>query len=213
MKQIVLASASPRRRELFKLLGIEFISISTQADETPRPGEGAAEMVERLSRLKARQAQAEYADAVVIAADTDVELDGTILGKPQDPAGARAMLSALRNRAHSVFTGLTLGENGRAETELVHSRVFMRNYTDAEMERYVASGDPLDKAAGYAVQHQGFQPVARVDGCFANVMGLPVCRLYHALARRTDLPAPQLDCIAHPERDCTVERMVIAPTS
>lgn len=209
MKQILLASASPRRRELLKLLGLEFSTISTNADETRVDDENAPAMVERLSRVKARAAHAQYPEALIIAADTDVELDGAILGKPHDADTARAMLYALRSRAHNVFTGLTLADEVKVETELVHSRVHMREYGDAEIETYIASGDPFDKAAGYAVQHQDFKPVARVDGCFANVMGLPLCRLYHALARHADLPAPTLDCIMHPEQNCTVERMVL----
>ncbi|TAH50491.1 MAG: septum formation protein Maf [Chloroflexota bacterium] len=209
MQKIILASASPRRRELLKLLDIEFESISTNTDEARIENESAAAMVERLSHLKADAAHEVFPDALIIAADTDVELDGAILGKPRDADEARAMLNALRNRAHNVFTGITLARNELRETELVHSRVFMRDYSDAEIEAYIASGDPFDKAAGYAVQHKNFRPVARVEGCFANVMGLPLCRLYHALARHVEMPAPRLECIAHPEQACSVERMIL----
>jgi nucleoside triphosphate pyrophosphatase len=212
MKEIVLASASPRRRELLKLLGIEFISITTHADETPLQNESAPAMVERLARLKEEAAQARAPGPLVIAADTDVELvvlgRAQILGKPRDAAEAREMLTALRNRAHSVYTGLVVADQESRDTEIVHSRVWMRAFSDAEMDAYIATGDPLDKAAGYAVQHQGFQPVARVEGCFANVMGLPLCRLYHALARHTDLPTPALECIEHPEENCSVEKAI-----
>ena len=210
MKKILLASASPRRRELLKLLEIEFESISTNTNETRMDNESAPAMVERLSHLKASAAHEKFPDALIIAADTDVELDGAILGKPRDAKDARAMLNALRNRAHNVFTGLTIADNNARETELVHARVFMRDYSDAEIDTYVASGDPFDKAAGYAVQHEGFRPVARVEGCFANVMGLPLCRLYHALARHVEMPAPRLECIAHPEENCSVEKMVLS---
>lgn len=208
MKQIVLASASPRRRELLRLLDIEFSSISTDTDESRVPNESAPAMVERLSRLKANAAHKQFPDALIIAADTDVELDGTILGKPTDAADAHRMLASLRNRAHNVFTGLTVADDSSRETELIHTRVFMRDYTDDEITEYIATGDPFDKAAGYAVQHENFRPVARVEGCFANVMGLPLCRLYHALARHTTMPAPTLPCISHPERDCDVERKI-----
>jgi len=201
----VLASASPRRRELLKQLGIEFESVATNADESRRVDENAPEMVERLSRLKAQAAHSKFPDALVLAADTDVELDGEILGKPQDVEQARAMLRALRNRAHSVFTGFTIADGKRCETELVHTRVWMREYSDEDMDAYIATGDPFDKAAGYAVQHAGFQPVARVDGCFANVMGLPLCRVYHALASHTTLSPPQLECIGHPEMNCSLQ--------
>ncbi len=206
-KQILLASASPRRRELLKLLGIEFSTLATHADESHNADENAPNMVARLSHAKARAAQQSHPDALIIAADTDVELDGAILGKPRDDAAARAMLTALRNRAHNVFTGFTIADGAWLETEIAHTRVVMRDYSDAEIAKYIASGDPFDKAAGYAVQHPEFQPVARVDGCFANVMGMPLCRLYHALARRIAMPAPRLECIAHSERDCSVEKM------
>jgi MAF protein len=208
MKTLVLASASPRRRELLRLLGVPFVSGTTDADETRQPEESAPAMVERLSRLKARTAQADshHSGALVIAADTDVELDGAILGKPRDEADARAMLHALRGRAHNVFTGVTLADGAELETELTHSRVWMREYSDAETDAYIASGDPFDKAAGYAVQHPAFKPVARVEGCYANVMGLPLCRLYHALARRIPMPPPTLECLLHPEVACSVEK-------
>ncbi|MBI4673732.1 MAG: septum formation protein Maf [Chloroflexi bacterium] len=208
-KPILLASASPRRRELLNQLGIDFTSIATNADEAQMPGESAPEMVARLSRRKALAAAQQFPRALIIAADTDVELDGNILGKPRDAAEARAMLTALRNRAHNVFTGLTIANGDLCETEIVHTRVYMRDYSESDVDTYIATGDPFDKAAGYAVQHQGFQPVARVEGCFANVMGLPLCRLYHALARHIEMPAPRLECIAHSETNCSIEKIVM----
>lgn len=206
---IILASASPRRRELLKLLELDFACVSTDTDEARIDGESAPAMVERLSRLKAAAAHKQFPDALIIAADTDVELDNAILGKPRDAVEARAMLEALRDRAHNVFTGIALTDSASRETKVVHSRVFMRSYSDQEIRAYVASGDPFDKAAGYAVQHQNFRPVDRVEGCFANVMGLPLCRLYHALARHVELPPPRLGCISHPETDCTVRELVL----
>lgn len=210
MKNIVLASRSPRRRELLKLLDIPFESIATDADETRLEGETAPAMVERLSHRKADAAQQQFPDALIIAADTDVELNGEILGKPENPADALTMLNALRNTTHNVFTGLTLADGASRATALVHSHVHMRNYSDAERDAYIASGDPFDKAAGYNVQHQGFRPVDHIDGCFANVMGLPLCRLYHALAQHTAMPAPSLACISHPENDCSVIALVMS---
>jgi septum formation protein len=209
MKEIVLASASPRRRELLRMLDIPFESVATDADESRQAGENAPAMVERLSRLKAKTAHAAFPAALVIAADTDVELEGAILGKPRDASEASAMLSALRGREHNVFTGLSIAVGADVETALVHSRVRMRAFSDAEMEAYIASGDPFDKAAGYAVQHQDFRPVAGVEGCFANVMGLPLCRLYNALARHIDMPAPKLECVLHPEEDCSVAAIAL----
>jgi septum formation protein len=207
MKQIILASASPRRRALLKLLDIEFESVATNSDESHPENESAPALVERLSRLKADAAHAQFPNALIIAADTDGELNGVILGKPLDAEHARAMLTALRENAHSVFTGITIADGDTRETELVHTRVQMRNYSDAEMDAYIATGDPFDKAAGYAIQHD-FQPVARVDGCFANIMGLPLCRLYHALERHIDMPAPHVACMLHPEENCSVPKLL-----
>jgi MAF protein len=207
---LVLASASPRRRELLGFLGVPFDCIAPHADESPEPGESAPALVVRLSRLKAAAARRECPHALVIACDTDGELDSTILGKPRDAEHALAMLAALRGRAHSVYTAFTVSGEDIIETEVVRSLVWMRDYSDAEIDAYVESGDPLDKAASYGVQHPGFRPVARVEGCFANVMGLPLCRLYHALARHIDLPPPQLECIHHPETNCSVEKLVVA---
>ncbi len=209
MKKFVLASASPRRRELLKLLDVDFESVSMNADEARVETESAPAMVERLSRLKANAAHENFPDALIVAADTDVELDGAILGKPRDANEAREMLNALRGRAHNVFTGLTLARDEKRETELVHTRVSMRDFSDSEIDAYIASGDPFDKSAGYAVQHENFRPVAGVEGCFANVMGLPLCRLYHALARHIEMPAPRLECLAHPEMNCSVEAFVL----
>lgn len=215
--RFLLASASPRRRELLRLLNLPFEVSPTDIDETPHPLETPAGLVTRLSRLKAEAARSNYPDRTVIAADTDVELDGAILGKPRDGQEARAMLRALRGRTHTVHGGITLampdpsvpaGEKGGAVTFAVHTRVWMRDYTDAEIEAYVATDDPLDKAAAYAVQHPVFRPVARVEGCFANVMGLALCRVHNALASHYPLLDPCLECHLHPDTDCTVARLV-----
>lgn len=224
--KFLLASASPRRRDLLRLLNISFQVTTTNVDESTIPGESAASLVVRLSRLKAQAAMSGYPDMTIIAADTDVELDGSILGKPRDGDDARAMLRALRGREHIVHGGLTIlnlpSENdelaeargiGRASTNgevtlEVCTRVWMRNYYESEIEAYVDSGDPLDKAAGYAVQHLQFSPVDRVEGCFANVMGLPLCHLWNALAAHLPMPEPCLGCHLHAGGDCTVPRLV-----
>ncbi len=215
--RFLLASASPRRRELLRLLNLPFEVLPTDIDETPQPLETPTSLVMRLSRLKAKAARSHYPDMTVIAADTDVELDGAILGKPRDRQEARSMLRALRGRAHTVHGGITLaapnlalppGARGGGETFVVHTRVWMRDYSEAEIEAYVATGDPLDKAAAYAVQHHVFRPVARVEGCFANVMGLALCRLHNALALHYPLREPCLECHLHPDTDCTVARLV-----
>jgi len=215
--KILLASASPRRRQLLGLLNIPFETTKTDLDETPIPGEAAPDLVRRLSRLKAKAAQAIHTDCVVIAADTDVELDGEILGKPMDPEEARLMLRALRGREHRVYGGITIippaAEMGEriehgVETLVTETRVWMRDYTDAELESYVATGDPLDKAAGYAVQHLGFRPVARVEGCYSNIMGLALCQLWQSLSQIESMPDPCLQCHLHPGLDCTVPFLV-----
>jgi MAF protein len=207
---IILASASPRRRELLSLLELPFSIVVAKVEETNHAGEPPSAMVQRLSRAKARFVAARHPKALVIGADTTVALDGESLGKPADPAEATAMLRALRGRPHRVYSGLTLIHRDRALTDLAESVVWMRNYDDEEMARYVASGDPLDKAGAYAIQHGGFHPVARIEGCYANVMGLPLCHLTRALARfgvrvPVDLPAA---CRAHTDAiDCAVEKI------
>lgn len=201
---ILLASASPRRRELLSLLGLTFSVVVADVDETDGDDESPPAMVQRLSRAKALAVAARHPQALIIAADTTVALDGESLGKPADPAEAKAMLLALRGRLHQVYSGLTAAQDSRILTDLVESDVWMRDYSDEEIARYVGSGDPLDKAGAYAVQHVGFHPAARVEGCFASVMGLPLCHLARVLARQgvavpVDVPAV---CQAHTGLAC-----------
>ncbi len=221
----ILASASPRRRDLLAHLGLALSVVLPEdgagVDETARPGETPAELVQRLSRGKAQAVAANlplfhhWAEPapipVIIAADTVVVLAGQILGKPATPAEAVEMLQALRaHQYHEVFSGVTVGvpasarrravgdeaeptafagspastnANWKLITRLHRSQVWMRAYSDAEIETYVATGDPLDKAGAYAIQHQRFAPVARLDGCFASVMGLPLGELAAALGQ------------------------------
>ncbi len=180
--RLILASSSPRRQEFLRLLGILFRVHPARVDETPRPGERPEDLALRLSRLKA-EAVAREAEGLILAADTVVVLDGCILGKPRDVDEARAMLCALRGRWHHVHTAITLIPNLQSPVSqspistLDTARVLMREYTDAEIDAYIASGDPLDKAGAYAIQHPTFAPVARVEGCLATVMGLPIARL------------------------------------
>jgi septum formation protein len=148
-----------------------------------------------LARAKARAVAAEIGPVprLVLGADTEVVLDGRLLGKPADAAAAVEMLKALRGRVHEVITGLALveAESGREETLSVASRVRMRSYSDAEIAAYVATGEPFDKAGGYAVQGRGGGLVAEVDGCLTNVVGLPVETTRRLLARwGLERPAP-----------------------
>ena len=182
--RLVLASASPRRRELLEALGLPFIVTSAEVDERQLPGESPAALVLRLSCAKAIAVAPQHPHAVIIAGDTVVVLDGEVLGKPADGEEAVRMLRALRGRAHLVYSAVTVldAATGREVTELSESRVWMRDYSDAEIAAYVASGDPLDKAGAYAVQHRLFAPVERIEGCYAGVMGLPLGHLARALA-------------------------------
>jgi septum formation protein len=151
---------------------------------------------------------------VIIACDTVVALDGEVLGKPCDASEAIEMLRRLRGRSHTVYSAVTLLEfaTGRTSTDVAETRLVMRTYTDAEMATYVASGDPLDKAGAYAIQHPGFRPVARYQGCYANVVGLPLCHLTRCLrAFRIeplhDVPAA---CQAYTGQICPVYATVLA---
>ncbi len=156
-----------------------FITAAADVDEEIGEGESPQEMVRRLSLAKARAVALSYPEGLIVAADTTVVLDGDVLGKPADEAEAIAMLRRLRGRKHTVFSGVT----AYPITELAESAVWMRAYTDEQVARYAASGDPLDKAGAYAIQHQSFSPVERIEGCYASVMGLPLCHLVRALAQ------------------------------
>lgn len=206
----VLASTSPRRRELIKLFGLDFKFVSVEIDETPQAGESAPELVDRLSRAKAEQASQTNRGALVIAADTVVSIDGAILGKPNDLRDAERMLKQLRARDHVVYSGLTAMQGARLWTQIATTTVRMRDYADAEIAAYVATGDPLDKAAAYAIQHNHFRPVAEIDGCQANVMGLPLCHLYLALKKfGVVVSAPDRACQAYLGIVCPVAREIL----
>lgn len=170
---LILVSGSPRRRQLLALLGLNFSVRVSEVDESPQPGESPVEYVCRLARLKAST----YPDGngLVVAADTTVADGMDILGKPRDAAEASQMLRRLRGRAHQVHTALTLQQGRQSWTEVCTTEVLMRNYDDAEIAAYIASGDPLDKAGAYAIQHPSFRPVAAIRGCYASVVGLPLC--------------------------------------
>jgi 23S rRNA (uracil1939-C5)-methyltransferase len=174
---LILASGSPRRREIISRLGLDFDVAPAELDEASFFFDDPVELVEALALNKAQAVAVGLASGTVIGADTVVSLDGAVLGKPGDAVEATAMLKALRGREHRVVTGVALVDAGTGESEVRHcsSRVVMRDYTDAEIEAYVLSGDPMDKAGAYAVQNEVFHPAAEVKGCFLNVMGLPLC--------------------------------------
>lgn len=190
--QLLLASGSPRRKQLLALGGWAFNVAVSNSDESILPDETPEAYVRRLAEAKARAvfAQAQPAQ-IVIGSDTSVVLDGQILGKPTDPADAHRMLRELRGRIHQVYTGIAIirARDGLTLTDICITDVPMRPYSDDEIAAYVASGDPLDKAGAYGIQHPHFRPVARMDGCYASVMGLPLCHLTRLL-RQMDI-SPQ----------------------
>lgn len=173
---IILASQSPRRRELLGLLGIPFTVRVADIDETMKPGASAYSEVARVSRLKAMAVPREQED-LVIAADTIVVCDGRILGKPRDPEEAKDMLRLLSGRDHQVMTGLTVlrGEQAAVVTEVTD--IHFRELSEGEIRAYVASGDPMDKAGAYGIQSGAALFCDRICGDYYNVVGLPVCRL------------------------------------
>jgi len=189
MTELILASGSPRRRALLAQLGLPFHVIKPDIDETPGPGEAPIAYGLRLAQEKAQAVAAGLESAaaiiaadtvVILAADTlGVEANGDILGKPQDAEEARAMLRRLRGTTHLVCTAFCVLAlpTGQRQAQAVQTLVTMRAYSDAEIEAYIASGDPFDKAGGYAIQHPGFAPVACIQGSYENVMGFPLAEI------------------------------------
>ena len=175
---IVLASRSPRRRDLLAQLGVEFEVLDPDIDETPRPGESPAALVERLAAAKAeagRAALGEREDSpVVIGADTVVVLDGESLGKPRDASHACAMLERLSGKCHEVLSAVAIAHAGGTRVLTSRSRVCFRATTREECRAYAASGEPLDKAGGYAIQGRAAVFVRRLEGSYSGVVGLPL---------------------------------------
>ena len=172
--ELVLASGSPRRRELLAALGVPFTVIPSLVDETVPPDLMPPAAAEALALAKAAEVAARRAGAAILAADTMVVLDGAVLNTPAGPDEAQRMLRALRDGPHRVVTGVAVLAGGRRAAAHAVTHVRMRAYTDAEIEAYVATGDPLDKAGAYAIQHPGFRPVQELEGCYCNVVGLPL---------------------------------------
>ncbi len=186
--QIYLASQSPRRRALLKQIGIAHRVLVPRVDESALAGETPAAYVRRLARLKAeagwrRVMQRGLSPAPVLAADTAVVLGRSVLGKPASAAAARRMLAALSGRRHEVLTAVALAYQGRVRVALSRTTVRFRVLSGAEIERYVASGEPLDKAGAYAIQGHGAAFVARIEGSHSGVMGLPLFETARLLAR------------------------------
>ena len=181
---LILASGSPRRRQLLEQIGLTFVVRSSDVDESVSPGLTPAQVVESLSARKGEAVAAEAAPGdLVLSADTVVALDGAILGKPRDRAEAEAMLTALSGRTHQVYTGVTLLQDGRRLTEHEVTAVTFRPLSPEEIAAYVSTGEPMDKAGAYGIQDLGALLVERLEGDYFNVMGLPLCRLGEMLAQ------------------------------
>ena len=182
--QIILASQSPRRRELLERMGLpSFDIIPARGEELFDPALSPSRLVEELSRQKAAEVASSHPDALVIAADTVVSVDGRVLGKPHSHAEAARMLDTLSGREHTVHTGVTLRLGGQVVTESVVTSVRFRPLTAREIDCYVSTGEPMDKAGAYGIQGLGCVLVEGISGDYYNVMGLPVCRLSRMLAR------------------------------
>lgn len=181
----ILASGSPRRRELLEMLGVPDLTIRpATGPERATPGAGPEQTVRELSLHKAQEvAQTCAPEDIIIAADTIVYLDGAILGKPRDHDDAARMLTALSGREHIVYTGVAVLRGGELRQAAERTAVRFRTLTPEEIERYIATGEPMDKAGAYGVQSLGALLVERIDGDFYNVMGLPVEKLGQCLTK------------------------------
>ena len=175
---LILASASPRRRELLETLSLSFSVMPAHVDERPHAAEPPEAYVARLARTKAEHLARQFPSAWVLGADTVVVLDQLILGKPADAAAAHAMLSSLSGREHTVMTGVAVVrlDMGNTEGDVVSTRVRFHDLLPTDIEAYIATGEPFDKAGAYAVQGRGGQFVATLEGCYNNVVGLPLER-------------------------------------
>lgn len=210
-----LVSNSPRRREMLGWMDWDFEASAANIDESRRAGEFPEKYVLRLASEKAGYPiSGAVTEDVVIAADTIVVLDGEILGKPADEAQAHAMLSHLRARDHWVMTAIAVRIAGAKQMlqEVCRTRVQMRKYSDREIKQYVKSGDPMDKAGAYAIQNKTFHPVVDFKGCFASVMGMPLCHLERTLQK---IPIDEPNgfatiCQNHLKYNCSITNRVMA---
>lgn len=212
--KLILASNSPRRKQLLALTGWDFEVQPADINEDLLSAESPGDYVLRLAQGKAREvASMTGGSEIILAADTTVVDADAILGKPVDAAEAASMLCGLRGHTHQVYTGLAVCRSrvDKLVTDLCVTDVPMRNYPDEEMQAYIASGDPLDKAGAYAIQHPDFHPVENITGCFASVMGLPLCHLSRSLKKmgveaQVDIPA---ECQSALDYDCPAWRTIL----
>ncbi len=172
--RLLLASASPRRADLLRAAGYEFDVVPADVDESVLPREGPEAYVRRVSEAKAAAVASKAQGRIVLAADTVVVVDGEILGKPVDAADAARMLRLLSGRGHEVLTGVTIVGEGQILTNTATSAVELAHLSPAEIDWYVATGEPMDKAGAYAIQGLASRFVVRIEGSYSNVVGLPV---------------------------------------
>ncbi len=211
----ILASNSPRRKVLLGLFEQPISVFPADIDESELPGEAPGDYVKRLAHTKAKVVATRFPEAhLIIAADTTVADQNEILGKPVGASDARRMLSQLRGKNHQVYTAISLVvpvKNLWVE-ELCLTLVPMRDYSDEEMGSYIASGDPMDKAGAYAIQHSGFHPVEDFSGCFASVMGFPLCHVARGIHKLGLLPKIKINlaCQNHLRYDCPIAERVLA---
>lgn len=212
---LVLASSSPRRRQLLAIADWMFSIVVTDVDESQLPNEAPADYVLRLAETKARAAASHaHADQVFLGADTAVVDGAEIIGKPKDMAEAVRMLTQLRGHTHQVYTGVALLRlsDRLFLRELCVTDVPMRDYSDKEINDYVQTGDPLDKAGAYAIQHPHFHPVASMSGCYASVMGLPMCHVVRSMRKMDITPRANVpvNCQTLLEYQCPVSRPILS---
>lgn len=200
---LILASASPRRRELLAYLGIAFTVLPAEIDESvPETLDDPIAFARHLAETKGRAIASRHPRVAVLAADTIVVVDGKILDKPVDTDAARNTLQTLRNRPHEVTTAVALAYEANVWVDHATTSVFMRDYSDEDIASYIASGDPFDKAGSYAIQDRRFRPVDRCEGCYCNVVGLPLVLTQRLLEEASltvlDLNPPDLPPECHP---------------
>ena len=211
---LILASNSPRRKQLLALGGWEYKVLPVDIDESQHNGENPKKYVMRLAQEKANAAALQVPPrSLVIAADTCVVDGDKILGKPSKETEAWEMLIQLQGRMHHVYTAICVldADTGLKISDLCRTDVLMRSYSEEEISTYIASGDPLDKAGAYAIQHRGFDPVEKIDGCYANVVGLPLCHLERKLRKfnifsKTDIA---FNCQATLQYNCSFKDMML----
>lgn len=191
---LILASASPRRRELLQQIGVRFTVVTAGVDETPLPAEQPVPYTVRLARAKAEAVQRIHPAAAVIGADTTVTLDGELYGKPASVADARGMLQRLQGRTHEVTTGFAVSTAAATVSGSETTRVTLAVMTDEEISAYAATGEPMDKAGAYAIQGVAARWVTRIEGDYSNVVGLPLARLY-MLLRELDFISTTIDTL------------------